>query len=292
MNLTKNNFSSVMQALDYEFLSFSKEVKTEKWQGRSTQNRPDLTTREIINATIRVNLCQRTDLDWYKHDIQPHLPWADDHFAERVGGEPLNPGNTWHTWRHAASASSFIEGQKRQFNHTYMERFWPKYAGKVFPADYSETLAKSVGFGINRGIRWNFGDLSDLITLLIKEPHTRQAYIPLFFPEDTGVADGGRKPCTLGYQFLLRDNKLHIYYPMRSCDYANHFADDCYLAVRLLLWVIEQCRTPQSVADKHAAIVSDSVNVWDHVVPGTFTMHCTSLHMFANDFIALKKRYE
>jgi thymidylate synthase len=125
------------------------------------------------------------------------------------------------------------------------------------------------------GIRYSYGDLGDVVDLLHLEPMTRQAYIPLFFPEDTGVGDGGRKPCTLGYQFIMRHEMLHIYYPLRSCDFANHFADDVYLAVRLLLWILNQLRQ----RDER----------WTTVAPGTLTIHATSLHMFINDYHQMVK---
>ena len=31
------------------------------------------------------------------NEVRPNIPWADDHFEERIGGEPLNPppSNEW-----------------------------------------------------------------------------------------------------------------------------------------------------------------------------------------------------
>lgn len=164
-----------------------------------------------------------------------------------------------------------------------MERMWPKWAGKLGALrteqeyqnrclrDFAEDDLKNAHFGI----RGEYGDLLDLVNLLVREPHTRQAYLPLYFPEDTGT--DGRKPCTLGYQFILRNQRLHCYYPMRSCDYANHFRDDCYLAVRLILWIIDQCR------------IADPLGPWNDVMPGSLTIHCTSFHLFANDYNALRQ---
>ena len=60
--------------------------------------------------------------------------------------------------------------------------------------------------------RYRTGHIVDYRTRVgrtVKEPHTRQAWIPLFFPEDTGVGDGGRKPCTLGYQIIVREGNAH-----------------------------------------------------------------------------------
>lgn len=254
-------FGEAFANLKAFMVKHGQQVRTERWQGVDVSKRPDAETTELVNVTVGVDLKGISDLDHWRRDIKPNLPWADEHFAERVCGEPLNPPPSWERWPWAGSAAKHLSAQ--QFNHTYPERFWPKYAGAP---DWSD---KSL-LRVHRGIRWQYGDLSDVVEMLRKEPHTRQAYLPMFFPEDTGVGDGGRKPCTLGYQFLVRDGRLHMYYPMRSCDLVRHYSDDVYLAVRLMLWVIEQCE-------------------WDHVRPGELVMHMTSLHVFANDMIALRK---
>ncbi len=156
-----------------------------------------------------------------------------------------------------------------KFNHTYPERFWPRFAG--------DDPLRVLGQHALRGIRFEYGDLASVIALLRKEPLTRQAYLPIFFPEDTGIGDGGRKPCTLGYQFIMREGELHCYYPMRSTDLIRHLRDDIYLAVRLLLWVLAQCSVDQA---------------WSTVKPGSLTMHMTSLHCFVNDMRDLQKERE
>jgi thymidylate synthase len=242
-------------------------VQTERWQGVAANQ----DTRELRNVCFEVYLKGVEDLDHWREDIQPNLPWADRHFEdERVGGQPLNPGEQWKNWPYANSASKF---KTERFNHSYMERLWPKYARRTTGG----TLAK--GKALRKypltdprplqGIGHSYGDLQDLVELLAKEPYTRQAYIPLFFPEDTGLGDSGRKPCTLGYQIIVRDSEAHIWYPLRSCDYVRHWADDCYMAVRLLLWVMEECRQRNSD--------------WKQISCGTFSMHMTSLHIFSTD---------
>jgi hypothetical protein len=256
-------------------------VATERWQGVDVKGNPAAVSYEIMNARFDIDLRGCEDLGYWRADIAPNLPWADDHFLERVGGEPLNPGVQWANWPWAGSAGRFRD-KVEQFNHTYMERLWPKYArrspgGKLEvrvgvrdDADRHIRLYLGQDRRPKFGIAWQYGDLEDLIDMLAREPHTRQAWIPLFFPEDTGVGDGGRKPCTLGYQFLVRDNRLHIWYPLRSCDLVRHWADDCYLAVRLLLWVLDRCR-------------ERAPDFWGSVTPGTYAMHMTSLHVFEND---------
>jgi hypothetical protein len=272
-------FHQAQRNLEARFRAYAKKIHTKKWQGQDIALRPDMVSWELLNETISVDLFGNDDLKVWQQDIKPNLPWADDHFLERVSGAPLNPGTQWRNWPWASSADKHRKDE--MFNHTYMERLWPRHAGQSLkpsktPEEFRQGreywLLNDVKDEPNFGIRGEYGDLGTLVDKLAHEPDTRQAYIPLYFPEDTGLE--GRMPCTLGYQFIMRDGVLHIYYPMRSCDFVRHWGDDCYLAVRLLLWMIEQCRE-RNPAD------------WKNVKPGTFTMHCTSLHVFANDAIKM-----
>lgn len=252
-------------------------VRTERWQGMDISKRPEMVSYELLNYGLSVPL-SGIALNHYRSDIKPNLPWADNHFEERVCGEPINPGVEWANWPWATSADKFRDKGER-FNHNYMERYWCKFAGKV--DDYAGYIHRGHGGPAlfptdqNVGIRNPYGDMMDMVDLLSKEPHTRQAWIPIFFPEDTGIGDGGRKPCTLGYQFIMRNQFLNVYYPLRSCDFVRHFRDDIYLTVRLLLWVLEWCKRQNPEA-------------WDCVRPGVYDMHCTSLHIFENDRIKLR----
>jgi hypothetical protein len=260
------------------YLKNAPQVKTERWQGQDVSKNPAATTYERTNVTFEVDLGGIEDLHHWRRDIGPNLPWADDHFEERVSGAPLNPGREWKNWPWATSADKFREGEI--FNHTYAERLWPKWPRRGNGGEYpniSGMLRRSPNITTTptTGIGWTYGDLEDLVQMLVEEPHTRQAYIPLFFPEDTGKGDGGRKPCTLGYHFMVRKGRMNIFYPMRSVDLRRHFRDDCYLAVRLLLWVLSKCRARSTW--------------WADVVPGTYAMWMTSLHVFENDHIILRE---
>jgi hypothetical protein len=248
-------------------------VKTERWQGVPVNT----DTRELRNACFEVDLGGNEDLDHWRASICPSIPWADDHFLERVGGEPLNPGIQWQHWPWGNSANKFRAAAgagPARFNHTYMERLWPKFCRRTPDGSLPKTFDgirryPENDFRQKQGIGHSYGDLQDFVELLAEEPHTRQAWIPLFFPEDTGKGDGGRKPCTLGYQIMVRDGWAHIWYPLRSCDFRRHWRDDCYLAVRLLLWTIDRCR--------------ERSEKWRDILPGTYSMHCTSLHVFESD---------
>lgn len=242
-----------------------------RWQGIEVSNDPSSRILDLHSVTLEVPLRGVESLKWYRNDIQPNLPWADDHFDERVCGYPLNPGKTWEYWPWNKSAASFLN-RSGMFNHNYMERYWPRWPATYPTKQPNDFCDAPVDIDHQcLGLRGaNYGDLDDVVDLLIRDPFTRQAYLPIFFPEDTGIGDGGRKPCTLGYHFYRVGNVMHVYYPMRSCDFAKHFQDDCYLTVRLLLWVLMRLR--------------ERGDGWQDVKPGMFTMHMVSCHLFINDF--------
>lgn len=208
------------------------------------------------------------------------MPWAEDHFLERVSGEPLNPApsEAWWPFREKrdgdTNTSHKSEGEK--FSHTYPERMWPKLA--EVPAEVINEAPwgqQQVGPAyINHGIRFEYGDLQDVVNQLVKSPMTRQAYLPIWFPEDTGAVHGKRVPCTLGYHFQIRDGELDISYFMRSTDLIRHFQDDVYLAGRLAQWMVEQL-TLGDWAD------------WE-LVPGKLIFHTANMHIFNDDVAILE----
>lgn len=270
------NFKAATDAAMYSMQYVAQLVHTEKWQGVDISSRPEMSTYELLNHSFQVPI-QSEDLEALAEDIQPNLPWADNHFLERVCGYPLNPGTEWKNWPYGKSAERFLD-ENGKFNHNYMERYWPKRAG-AYPATDSVQEAESYLFlkgyiPPHRGIYNEYGDLDDVVHQLAEEPLTRQAYLPIFFPEDTGGAQGGRVPCSLGYHFIMRNGYLHIVYWLRSCDLMRHLRDDIYLTVRLLLWVLDELRKLDS-------------GTWDSVKPGVYTMHITSLHIFKADYVPM-----
>lgn len=269
--MTPTNFLSFSWARRYlaEALKSSTPVEQIRWQGLDVSKDPSAQCYEVQNVTFSIDLRRVEDLDTWREDIKPNLPWADDHFQERVGREPLNPGVQWANWPWGKSANGHRRGNGL-FNHSYQERFWPRWARRTPEGRFTPENPKPTDEG-RQGIDRRYGDLDDVVDLLVKDPWTRQAVLPLFFPEDTGWGDGGRKMCSLLYHFMRRGNLLSIFYPLRSCDFAHHWADDCYLAVRLLLWVLSECRRRDPEG-------------WGKVGPGTYSMWMTSLHVFANDW--------
>lgn len=186
-------------------------IETERWQG-GTDHPAFL---EILHADM---MCPMSETVEEANDLLGAVqPWADDHFAERVGGIPCNPPPSHVHWLKDTDKYLMDEA----FSHSYPERMWQD----------TEQM----------GVRFNIANLNTAVELLKKEPTTRQCYIPIWFPEDgTAALAGERVPCTFGWHFMLRENELHCAYHMRSCDVMRHLHNDLYFANRLCLWLIEQ----------------------------------------------------
>jgi hypothetical protein len=252
-------------------------VKVGRWQSRDVGEIDAMDTPELINEQIRIDIPR--SIEGLQGAVQPNLPWAENQFLERVSGQPLNPGETYMEWPwYRGNVERHQTENERQFSHTYMERLWPKEA---YDEQANPWAFTSEGDPPMCGIRYQYGDLRDVVFLLAREPFTRQAYIPIWFPEDTGVVHGERVPCTLGYQFLLRNERLHITYHIRSCDFVRHFSDDVYMAARLCQWMIRELQ-PEEFTDPH---------IWEGVKPGTLTMNIGSLHCFRGDLPKLAREY-
>lgn len=231
-----------------------------KWQGNDDFH--DEKMFVLRNITLKHQLSTKEKLRDFSGADQP---WSEMHFLERINGIPSNPGDTYKFWPYAnfdKDNDPYLKGKK--FSHTYQERFWPKQAnGGV------ENYLDSKGDWNHKGIRFEYGDLEDVISTLKNNPLTRQAYLPIWFPEDTWAANNSeRVPCTLGYYFWIEEGKLYMNYTIRSCDAFRHFRNDIYLTGRLLLYVAKQL----------------------NLQVGEMTMIIYNIHLFINDIYPFRKK--
>jgi hypothetical protein len=250
-------------------------VDVGEWQSIRDDKMPQARTIELQNVVIAYPIPPTyRELQW---DVKPNMPFAEAQFQDRVSGQPLNPPPSDKLWPWAHHLDD--DKKSGKYSHTYPERFWPKKATDKYegePATELERIQRYVP--TNHGIRFDYGDLQDVVTLLAKSPYTRQAYLPVWFPEDTGAVHGERVPCTLGYHFLLREDKLNITYFIRSVDFFRHFPDDVYMACRLCQWMID------AINSKEGELFD-----WPFTVPGMLTMHICSLHVFEAERKRLEK---
>lgn len=261
------DFSVIRNILGMALLE-APEVRVPEWQSLDVRDKPMGVTHEIQNAVFST---------WIPEDqadtvveVEPNIPWAEEHFLERVGGEPVNPPPSHVNWPFAQQGNA-EHTKNEKFSHTYPERMWPKLAGKGHSNNHF-------------GIRFPYGDLFDVVKQLVGSPQTRQAYLPIWFPEDTGAVHGGRVPCSLGYHFICREQRLHVTYMIRSCDFLRHFQDDVYMAMRLGQWV----RDKICEMDERWNVGEGQGAYW---LMGSLTMHMMSLHVFGADIPKLKREY-
>jgi hypothetical protein len=255
-------FADMVGQMYQDFLDSARPVDVGQWQGLDIRGDRSKVTWEIREAVLQLGM--PNSMSQAQAMISPNLPWAEDHFAERVGGRPLNPPPSAKTWPFAQAGHAEHTDEKGMFSHTYPERFWPKHAGD-WEASRGQMSAHTEDCEI-KGIRFNYGDLDDVIKRLISSPMTRQAYLPVWFPEDTGAPPGERVPCTIGYHFMIREGRLHVSYTIRACDFMRHFRDDVYMAIRL------------------GQFVRDCVDMgFDELDMGDLTMHIGSFHIFNGD---------
>lgn len=274
---TPTNFDGMYDDMIKDLLLVGEDVDTGHWQAMTGV--PHTKTKELQYVTQRFEIPATPGA--LASMVEPNLPWAENHFKERVSGIPYNPPPSAKEWPFAQKGHE-EHVKEEKFSHTYPERMWPKWAG-------TENARRGPSHSIHQGIRFAYGDLQDLVRLLAKQPHTRQAYLPIWFPEDiNAAAKDERVPCTLGYHFMVRQDKLHCFYPIRSCDLLRHWRDDVYMAARLVQWIVDELIPRTGPEDERDY---KSSNPWALVDPGNLTMFIPSLHVFQGDLPALEKRY-
>jgi thymidylate synthase len=218
-----------------------------RWQAQEVSD-PDRVTVELRHEALSFTVGWDT-VERLTFRTGANQPWVEEHFQERVSGEPMNPPPSSERWPFKVAGHKDHVDERGEFSHTYPERFWASRATGLLPFT-------------GDGIRYPYGDLEHVLEMLDRDPNTRQAYLPVWFPEDTGAQEGQRVPCTLGYHFLSDPlGFLDVSYFIRSCDLIRHFQDDVYMAARLLQWVATN-------TDMKA---------------GTLRMYIGSLHRFVGD---------
>lgn len=194
-------------------------VRPATMQDKYVKDNPDYETRELQNYSYCL-------LDARSQDIPGVIqPWADAEFEERVTDPFLRHGE------YGLSTPNFIN---------------PGKAWELRPEVWTEYLHEGKMAYTYNELLWKNDQLMKIMGALINDPDSRQLWVSLWNPEKDPDFLGGisRVPCSLGYAFQVRDGKLNMHYVMRSCDFATHFRNDVYLAIKLLEWVAEKTHYP------------------------------------------------
>ena len=153
--------------------------------------------------------------DTFKQDAKRIEEYCIQEAKDRTSGTPMNPGNSC-----KIRQDMWMKFQKDgKFAYTYSERLWRD-------------------FGDNQG------QFKTVLDALRKDAGSRQAIVMLWHPDidckQDRLGGGQRVSCSISYQFMIRDGKLHCIYYMRSCSALEHFPIDLFAASEIMKWVTEQ----------------------------------------------------
>lgn len=195
-----SNFKEALNEIKRDLAEMGIEVHPQTMQDKYVGDNAEYSTKELQNYSYTVK-----DAASSTEQLFPTQPWADAELSERVSGLYLNPGEAY-LLRKDVWNEFLHEGR---FAYTYPERM----AGKLLT----------------------------LINEIKARPESRQLYLNIWEGNDLANLGGiSRVPCSLGYLFQVRGGKLNVTYFMRSCDYATHFQNDVYLAVKLMEYIAQQ----------------------------------------------------
>ena len=192
----------------------------------------DRFVKELMGVAFKIDkpLLNRDEAIRYvfKEEADKIIKYCKQEIKDRCSGKPLNPGNSYKI--RSDMWNKFLEGKK--FSYQYAERLWTN------------------------------NQFNNVIECLKNDSGTRQAVLSVWNPDKDmdikKLGGGNRIPCSLNYQFLIRNNRLHCIYSMRSNSAIEHCPIDLYCATGLMEYVAKQL----------------------NVKVGSLTYMCGSLHAF------------
>lgn len=208
--------------------SFGTLIKTNTMQNKDIKENPDYHTYELTNyGYVILEPIYEDIVQLPNHNMKYCIEELNDRI-DGMHGRPTNPGNSWlinkELWE-----PMLVNGK---MDYTYSERM--------------------------------MGLADHIIKILKKDKNNRRCWWPIFWPKDIIAMKEKelvRVPCSLGYNFQIRDDKLMITYVMRSCDFITHWSNDLFFAVAL----------QRLIADRLGIKI------------GSFTHFIFSLHVYQKD---------
>ena len=202
-----NRFGEAFSEIRRDLKEMGIRVSTTTVQDMSVVGNKDYDALELQNYFYTVTTPQFHEVPTKEEDRE----WLEAEFDERISYESTNPGDAWierkEYW------AKFLHGRPPKFAYTYNESLHV-----ALPA---------------------------ILEALQKDLSTRQAFIPIYqFDRDIHRLLTNRIPCSIGYWLNYRQSELSMTYLQRSADFSEHFANDVYLAVRLLVYISRRLEVP------------------------------------------------
>lgn len=160
----------------------------------------------------------------------------------------------WSEWEDRMNRDMPNPGKSYLIRKDLWQELMGKELDQMFDYTYSERLHTRSQF-------------DNMIGVLKEDINSRRAMILIFNPEDMSLAEGAntRIPCSVSYQFLIRHDRIHCIYYIRSNDYFKHFAIDIWMAVQMMKQV------------------QHDLNPWHDLKMGSLTYMAGSLHAYNED---------
>lgn len=198
----------------------------------------DRIVKELMGVAFKIDkpLLNRDEAIRYvfKEEADKIIKYCKQEIKDRCSGKPLNPGNSYKIrpdmW------NKFLENDKK-FSYQYAERLW-----------------------INQ-------QFENVINCLLNDSGSRQAVLSVWDSNkdmnSSKLGGGNRIPCSLHYQFFIRNDRLHCMYSMRSNSAIEHFPIDLYCTSGLMEYMVKRLK-----------------NKYQNLKVGSLTYTCGSLHCF------------
>jgi len=178
-------------------------------QDKKVKDDDDFHTKELIGYSYCITNPDRVNeiIDFYPNFNRKYMVTE---IADRLDKEnhPVNPGTSHEcrpdTW------NEFLHDGK--FAYTYNERYWQNK------------------------------QLDKVVEEIVQRPESRQIMLTMYdmHYDLRSWGGGARVPCSVDYQFLMREDRLDLIYHMRSCDFYEHFPYDVMLTHLLQSYVAGQ----------------------------------------------------
>jgi len=194
------NCKEAVKEVERDLVEMGVHNHPETMQDKIIEDNPDFDTLEVMGYSYCIK--DFKDKDFILEYLKIPKNYCEQEYKDRANSDILNPGESWKLRKEIWE--EFLHDGK--FAYTYNERFRLE----------------------NR--------LEKLMYQLKNYPSTRQGILAIFDPcrDYDNMGGQSRVPCSMYYQFYIRNKKLNMIYTMRSCDFKTHFGADVWLAIRLL----------------------------------------------------------